>query len=51
MIRVILGLIITMGAMGGMDSPENSLLACVAVAAVGLALMATGVSKIQKVTV
>lgn len=49
MIRFFIGLIITMGAMGGMDSPENSLLACVAVAAVGLSLMAVGVNKMKAI--
>ena len=50
MIRFFVGLIVTMGAMGGMDNPENSLIACVAVACVGLALMALGVEKMKTVS-
>ena len=48
MIRFFIGLIVTMGAMGGMDSPENSLIACVAVAIVGLTMMAFGVEKMKR---
>ena len=47
MIRFFIGLIVTMGAMGGMDSPENSLIACVALACVGLSLMAVGVERMK----
>ena len=39
MIRFILGLVIVMGAVGGMDEPENSLLILMGIAAVGLGLM------------
>lgn len=48
MIRFFVGLIVVMGAMGGMDNPENNLLACVAVAVVGLAVMSVGVSAMNR---
>ena len=47
-IRAILGLIITMGAVGGLDNPETPLLAGVAIAAVGLLIMASGVSAMKE---
>lgn len=44
-IRMIVGLIVTMGAAGGLDTATNAqLLPCVAIACVGLAMMASGVS-------
>ena len=43
-IRAILGLIIAMGAVGGMENPETNLFLGLAVAVVGLAIMASGVS-------
>ena len=48
MIRFIAGLIIVMGAVGGMDAPENSLLLLVGIAAVGLALMYFGSEKMKQ---
>ena len=48
MIRFIVGLIIVMGAVGGMDAPENSLLLLVGIAAVGLALMYFGSEKMKQ---
>ena len=42
-IRVGLGFLITFGAVGGMEDPANSLLLTVAIAIVGLAIMASGV--------
>lgn len=37
-----------MGAVGGMDAPENSLLALICIAAVGLALMYFGSEKMKQ---
>ena len=48
MIRFIVGLIIVLGAVGGMDEPENSLLILIGVAAVGLALMYFGSEKMKQ---
>lgn len=48
MIRFILGLLITMGAMGGMDDPANPLLACTVVALAGLAIMGAGVNALNR---
>ena len=48
-IRTIVGLFIVFGAVGGMEQPENSLLACVALAAVGLALMLSGVNAMKEI--
>jgi len=48
MIRFVLGLVIVMGAVGGMDAPENSLLILMGVAAVGLALMYFGTEKMKQ---
>jgi len=47
MIRFLLGLLIVMGAVGGMDEPANPVLPCVAVAIVGLFLMYFGSLKLQ----
>lgn len=49
MIRFILGLLVVMGAMGGMEDPANPLLACVGLAVIGLALMTAGVDRINRV--
>lgn len=47
-IRSFLGLVVTMGAVGGLDTATNAqLLPCMAIAAVGLALMASGVSAMR----
>jgi len=48
MIRFIVGLVIVMGAMGGMDEPENSLLVLMGIAGVGLALMYFGSEKMKQ---
>jgi hypothetical protein len=48
MIRFILGLVIVLGAVGGMEEPENSLLILMGVAAVGLALMYFGSEKMKQ---
>jgi hypothetical protein len=48
MIRFILGLVIVMGAVGGMEDPANSLLPLVAIAFVGLAIMSAGIIKLNK---
>ena len=48
MIRFVLGLVIVMGAVGGMDAPENSLLALLGIAGVGLALMYFGAEKMKQ---
>jgi len=48
MIRFIVGLIVVMGAVGGMDDPENSLTLLVGIAGVGLALMYFGSEKMKQ---
>ena len=48
MIRFIVGLIIVMGAVGGMDEPENSLLLLMGIAGAGLALMYFGTEKMKQ---
>ena len=49
MIRVFVGLVVTMGAAGGIDNATDSqLLGCVAIAIAGLAIMASGVSASKK---
>jgi hypothetical protein len=49
-IRSFFGLIITMGAAGGLDTATDAqLLSCMAIAAVGLAIMASGVSAMREV--
>jgi hypothetical protein len=48
MIRFILGLVIVLGAVGGMDEPENSLLVLMGIAAVGLTLMYFGSEKMKQ---
>jgi hypothetical protein len=48
MIRFIVGLIVVLGAVGGMDEPENSLLVLMAIAGVGLGLMYFGSEKMKK---
>jgi len=42
-IRFFVGLLVTFGAVGGMESPDSNLLVGVAIAAVGLAVMYSGV--------
>ena len=48
MIRLILGLVLIMGAVGGMDDPSNSLVLCMLIALLGLAIMALGVSRLNQ---
>ena len=48
MIRFIVGLIVVLGAAGGMDEPENSLLVLMGIAGVGLALMYFGSEKMKQ---
>jgi len=48
MIRLILGLILIMGAVGGMEDPNNSLVLCMLIALLGLAIMALGVSRLNQ---
>ena len=43
-IRALVGFLITFGAIGGMESPENSLIFLIPVAVAGLVIMASGVS-------
>ena len=44
-IRMIVGLVVVMGAAGGLDTATNAqLIPCIAIACVGLAMMASGVS-------
>lgn len=46
-IRAFLGFLLCFGAVGGMDNGSD-LVACVATAAVGLAIMASGVSAMKE---
>lgn len=52
-IRMIVGLIVTMGAVGGLDNTMNDqvtqLLGCMALAAAGLGMMYSGVNAMQEV--
>jgi len=48
MIRLVIGLILIMGAVGGMEDPDNSLLLLVAFACAGLFIMASGVKRINQ---
>jgi len=48
MIRFILGLVIVLGAVGGMDEPENSLSLLLGIAGGGLALMYFGTEKMKQ---
>lgn len=47
-IRTAVGFFLVFGAVGGLDAGSN-LVACVALAAVGLALMASGVFAMKKI--
>jgi hypothetical protein len=46
-IRAFIGFMLVFGAVGGMDQPENSLLLECVLAAIGLALMASGVNAMK----
>ena len=48
MIRFIVGLIVVLGAVGGMDEPENSLLVLLGIAGIGLGLMYWGTEKLKQ---
>jgi hypothetical protein len=48
MIRFIVGLVIVLGAVGGMEEPENSLLILMGIAGLGLALMYLGSEKMKQ---
>jgi len=49
-IRMIVGLVITMAAAGGLDNATDAqLLPCIAIACIGLALMTNGVTANQRV--
>ena len=49
-IRSFFGLVITMAAAGGLDTATDAqLLSCMAIAAAGLAIMASGVSAMREV--
>lgn len=49
-IRFVLGLIITMSAVGGVDNASDAeLFACIAAAAIGLLIMASGTRALQRV--
>ncbi len=49
-IRAFVGLVITLAAAGGLDTATDAqLLSCVAIACVGLAVMASGVSAMREV--
>lgn len=43
-IRALVGFLITFGAVGGMELPENSLIFLIPVALIGLGIMASGVA-------
>jgi hypothetical protein len=48
-IRAFTGLLITMGAVGGIDNATDSqLLGCIAIALIGLAIMASGTAAMNK---
>lgn len=48
-IRALVGFMLVFGAVGGMDNnPDASLLTLIAVAVLGLAIMASGVSAMRK---
>lgn len=48
-IRIFVGLLMAFGAVGGLDT-GNDLLACTAIAAIGLAIMYSGVRALKEVT-
>jgi len=47
-VRTGLGFLLVFGAVGGMDDPANSLMICIVLAIVGLALMFSGVSAMKE---
>lgn len=48
-IRLVVGFLIVFGAVGGLDNPENPVLAGIALAVVGLGLMYSGVKAMERV--
>lgn len=48
MIRFILGLVIVMGCVGGLENPDNSMLLILGTAAFGLMLMYSTVRKLRE---
>ena len=48
-IRTFVGLFLVWGAVGGLDLPENSLLACSALALVGLLICFSGVVAMRSI--
>jgi hypothetical protein len=48
MIRFVVGLLIVMGSMGGMENPDNPLLPLVGLAVAGLAVMSFGVRAMNR---
>lgn len=48
MIRLILGLVIVMGCVGGLENPDNSMLLILGTAAFGLMLMYSTVRKLRE---
>ena len=50
LIRVLTGLVVTMGAAGGIDTATDAqLIPCIAIAIVGLAILASGVSASKEI--
>lgn len=47
MIRFLIGLLVVMGAMGGLDNPESPLLLLVGTAIIGLFLMYSGTNALK----
>ena len=48
-IRMVVGLLIVFGAVGGLDVPENNELLCAGLAIAGLLIMASGINAMKKV--
>jgi hypothetical protein len=48
-IRLVVGFLIVFGAVGGLDNPENPVLAGIALAVVGLGLMYSGAKAMERV--
>jgi hypothetical protein len=47
-IRAFVGFLMVFGAVGGMDTPDAALVTLVAIAVLGLAILASGVSAMRK---
>ena len=48
-IRLVVGFLLVFGAVGGLDNPENPVLAGIVLAAVGLGLMYSGAKAMERV--